>query len=100
LLLPLGLVFAAGLLVMSGFTPAALAYLADITEDHSGARGAIMGMYSVFLGVGQFLGSSLGGPFADWRGMDGVVVLSALLGLFALVTVIDLRRAEDRASQV
>jgi len=63
---------------MSGFTPAALAYLADITEEYAGDRGAIMGLYSVFLGVGQFVGSSLGGPFADWRGMDGVILLSAL----------------------
>jgi MFS family permease len=94
--LPLILVFGGGLLVMSGFTPAALAYLADITEDHVGDRGAIMGLYSVFLGVGQFLGSSLGGPFADWRGMDGVVAASALLGLFAAATVMFLRRTEDR----
>jgi MFS family permease len=91
---PLSLVFAVGLLVMSGFTPAALAYLADITEDYAGDRGAIMGMYSVFLGVGQFVGSSLGGPFADWRGMDGVVLLSLLLAVFAGVTVHKLRHTE------
>ncbi len=97
--LPLVLVFGGGLFIMSGFTPAALAYLADITEDHAGDRGAIMGLYSVFLGLGQFLGSALGGPFADWRGMDGVVVASALLGVFAAVTVIYLRRCEDRLNR-
>ncbi len=93
----LGLVFAGGLLVMSGFTPAALAYLADITEDYAGDRGAIMGLYSVFLGIGQFAGSSVGGPFADWRGMDGVIVASVLLGLFSGLTIIYLRRSETHA---
>jgi len=92
--LPLGLLFAAALLVMSGFTPAALAYLADITEDYATDRGAIMGLYSVFLAIGQFLGSSLGGPFADWQGIDGIAVLSVLLGLFAACTVLLLRRNE------
>jgi MFS family permease len=100
LVLPVGAVFAAGLLIMSGFTPAALAYLADITEDYQGDRGAIMGLYSVFLGVGQFAGSALGGPFADWRGMDGIMVVTAILGLFAVVTVVFLRRSEDALQRV
>jgi MFS family permease len=95
LVLPFGLVFAGGLLVMSGFTPAALAYLADITEDFSSDRGAIMGLYSVFLGIGQFAGSSLGGPFADWEGMDGIVLVTAIFGLFAGATIIRLRRTEQ-----
>jgi MFS family permease len=98
-LLAPGLVFAAGLLIMSGFTPAALAYLADITEDYVHDRGAIMGLYSVFLGVGQFIGASLGGPFADWRGMDGIVLVTALLGIIAAVTVALLARSEGHPSQ-
>jgi MFS family permease len=92
---PLGIVFAVGLVVMSGFTPAALAYLADITEDFSADRGAIMGLYSVFLGIGQFAGSSLGGPFADWLGMDGIILATAILGLFAAATIVALRRSEQ-----
>jgi MFS family permease len=91
---PFGVLFAAGLLIMSGFTPAALAYLADITEDYVNDRGAIMGLYSVFLGVGQFLGASLGGPFADWRGMDGIILVTFLLGLIAAGTVALLVRSE------
>ena len=42
---------------MSGATPAALGLLADITESYPADRGAIMGLYSVFLGVGQILGA-------------------------------------------
>ena len=99
LVLPIGLIFVGGLLVMSGFTPAAVAYLADITEDYTGDRGAIMGLYSVFLGIGQFVGSALGGPFADWRGMDGLMMLTAILGLFAAVTVVFLRRSENTSQR-
>jgi MFS family permease len=99
LVLPLAGLFALGLLVMSGFTPAALAYLADITEDYAGDRGAIMGLYSVFLSIGQFVGSALGGPFADWRGIDGIVGVTCLLALFAGATVIALRRTEDRSAR-
>ena len=60
-------------MVQSGFTPAALAHLADITETHNTDRGAIMGLYSVFLGLGQFLGASwaasllIGGERMAWR---------------------------------
>lgn len=96
--LPLAALFSVGLIVLSGFTPAALAYLADITEHYAGDRGAIMGLYSVFLGLGQFAGAALGGPFADWRGMDGVVVLSALLALVAGATVMHLRRFEAESA--
>ncbi|HUK89683.1 MAG TPA: MFS transporter, partial [Blastocatellia bacterium] len=60
----------AGLLTMSGFTPAALTHLADISELHAADRGSIMGLYTVFLGIGQVIGTSLGGFFAQWRGVD------------------------------
>ena len=78
------------IIVLSGFTPAALAHLADITEDHAGDRGAIMGLYSVFLGLGQFLGASIGGPFVDWLGANGVVLVTALFGGVAAVMLVRL----------
>jgi predicted MFS family arabinose efflux permease len=53
-----------------------------------------MGLYSVFLGLGQFLGSSLGGPFVDAWGMDGITYVTGLLGLFALILVFRLRKSE------
>src|SRR5574341_522150 len=94
LVTPLALLLVIGVMIQSGFTPAALAHLADITEGHTGDRGAVMGFYSVFLGIGQFIGLSIGGPFADWRGMDGIVIVIALLGIFAALTLIRLRLTE------
>jgi len=76
-----------GLMVVSGFTPAALTYLADLTEHSPVNRGAIMGLYTVLFGLGQFIGGFLGGPFGDWRGMDGLLLLTFLLGLSAFGTV-------------
>lgn len=76
-----------GLMVISGFTPAALTYLADLTEHSPVNRGAIMGVYTVLFGLGQFIGELLGGPFGDWRGVDGLLVLTFLLGMIAIGTV-------------
>lgn len=87
------------LLVLSGFTPAALVKLADIAEEHPEGRGSLMGLYSVFLGVGQFIGSGLGGPFASWRGVDGMIALTVILGTIAAVFVALLSRQERRAVQ-
>ena len=95
-LLPLAGLLVLSIMVQSGFTPAALAHLADITEDHAADRGVIMGLYSVFLGLGQFIGSSLGGPFVDWLGADGIAVVAALLGSFAALMLLRLQRMERR----
>ena len=81
-------------LVLSGFTPAALTYLADVTEDYAADRGSIMGLYSVFLGVGQLVGTSLGGYFADWNGVDGLLLLSAILGGITALSLLALRKHE------
>ena len=81
-------------LVVSGFTPAALTYLADVTESYAADRGSIMGLYSVFLGIGQLVGTSLGGYFADWNGVDGLLLLSAILGGIMTLSLLTLRRHE------
>lgn len=88
-----------GLLVVSGFTPAALTYLADLSEKSPVNRGAIMGLYTVLFGLGQFIGEFLGGPFGDWRGVDGLLVLTFLLAIVAIGTVGWLRFSEVRADQ-
>ncbi|HEY6073388.1 MAG TPA: MFS transporter [Anaerolineales bacterium] len=75
------------LMVVSGFTPAALTYLAEITEHSPVNRGAIMGLYTVLFGLGQFLGEFFGGPFGDWRGVDGLLVFTLILGLIAISAV-------------
>jgi MFS family permease len=87
-------------LVLSGFTPAALTYLADVTENYAADRGSIMGLYSVFLGIGQLVGTSLGGYFADWNGVDGLLLLSAILGGITAISLLSLRRHEKTATRL
>jgi MFS family permease len=84
-------------LILSGFTPAALTYLADVTESYAADRGSIMGLYSVFLGLGQLLGTSIGGYFADWNGVDGLLLLSAVFGAVTGISLLGLRRRETPA---
>jgi len=84
----------AGLFVLAGATPAALGMLADISEIHPADRGAIMGLYSVFLGLGQIVGSVASGTAADWLGIDGLLVASVALLLIALVPLRWLRGSE------
>lgn len=95
-----GLVFAlvafvgVTIFVESGFTPAALAYLAEIAEESPTDRGAIMGLYSVLLSVGQLTGGLLAGPFAHRWGVDGLIGLTVILGLIATYTVLRLGATE------
>jgi MFS family permease len=91
---PMLLLLLAGLFVLAGATPAALGLLADISESHPADRGAIMGLYSVFLAVGQIVGALVSGLAADWLGIDGL--LAASLGLL-IVAVLPLQRL--RASE-
>ena len=92
------LVFGGGLFVLAGATPAAVGLLADVSEQFPGDRGAIMGLYSVFLGVGQIGGALLGGLAAEWRGMDGLLLGTGLLLAIALVPLRQLRRTEHYLS--
>jgi len=88
------LVLVAGLFVLAGATPAAVGLLADVSEQFPGDRGAIMGLYSVFLGVGQIGGALLGGVAAEWRGMDGLMLGTAAVLAIALIPLRQLRRTE------
>jgi MFS family permease len=83
-----------GVFVQSGFTPAALAYLAEIAEEHAEDRGSVMGVYSVLLSVGQLLGGALAAPFAEAMGINGLIVLTGVLCLVALFTVMLLGQSE------
>jgi MFS family permease len=84
----------AGLFVLAGATPAALGLLADISERFPADRGAIMGLYSVFLAIGQIIGSLIGGVAADWRGIDGMLLATFGLLIIALVPLNRLRSQE------
>ncbi len=90
------LVGAAGLFVLAGATPAALGLLADISETFPQDRGAIMGLYSVFLAVGQIVGSFFGGVAAELRGIDGLLVGTLVLLVIALLPLGHLRLFEHR----
>jgi MFS family permease len=87
---------ASALFVLAGATPAALGLLADVSEAYPNDRGAIMGLYSVFLGIGQILGNALAGVAADFRGIDGLLGLTFALVLVALVPLASLRRYEHQ----
>ena len=94
---PLMALFLMGVILLSGFTPAALTYLADVTESYTEDRGSIMGLYSVFLGIGQLLGATTGGYFADRKGIDGLLLLSAIFGVITASSLLALRRINPRA---
>jgi len=91
MLLPL---LAIGIFLVSGFTPVALAYLAEISGARVEHRGVVMGLYSVFLGIGQLVGSGGGGFFvkALGQGFNGLVIGTVLLAIVALVAVVWLRK--------
>ena len=84
----------AGLFVLAGATPAALGLLADISERFPADRGAIMGLYSVFLAIGQIIGSLIGGFAANWRGIDGMLLATAGLLAIAVIPLSRLRAQE------
>jgi MFS family permease len=88
----------AGLFVLAGATPAAIGLLADVTEAYPNDRGAIMGLYSVFLGVGQIVGSLVGGAAAQVAGLDGIFIVSLVLLAIALLPISQLRKYEHQFS--
>jgi MFS family permease len=94
LLMALVGVAAAALFVMSGATPAALGLLADVSEGFEDDRSAIMGLYSVFLGLGQVLGAVIGGVAATWKGIDGLLVATAGLLAVGILALANLRAHE------
>jgi len=85
-----------GVFAESGFAPAALAYLANVSESAARDRGLVMGLYSIFLGLGQSLGNGLGGVCARRFGFDGLIYLTALLAFIALISLLWLFRQEKK----
>jgi MFS family permease len=89
-----GLLAAAGLFVMAGATPAAVGLLADMSEKFPSDRGAIMGLYSVFLALGQIIGAIIGGIAADRGGIDGMFIATLILLAIAMIPLTRLRAQE------
>jgi MFS family permease len=92
LLLLVGL--AAGIFLIAGATPAALGLLADLSEAFPRDRGAVMGLYSVFLALGQIAGAFVGAFAAEIWAFDGILVATLVLLGFALLPLARLRRFE------
>ena len=97
LFLPL---LAAGVLILAGFGPAAVTYLAECSETFVADRAALMAFYTVALAGGGALGSIVGG-FAVRAGyLDGLVLFGFALSVFAffaLTPVVRYERAVARA---
>jgi MFS family permease len=89
---------AVGLFVLAGATPAALGLLADMSERFPSDRGAIMGLYSVFLALGQITGALIGGLAADWLGIEGMFIATLILLAIAVVPLAQLRAQEHQLS--
>ncbi|HEX4215460.1 MAG TPA: MFS transporter [Candidatus Dormibacteraeota bacterium] len=84
-----------GVLILSGFTPAALTQLSAAAEAVTGRSGAVMGLYSLALAIGQLAGSAIAGVFVDRFGFYGLVLFSAILGVLCVVSVLTVRRRGD-----
>jgi MFS family permease len=77
-------------MIESGFTPAALALLADVVGTQTG-RGAAMGVYSVLLSVGALVGSLLAGVLGARFAVDGLIHGTVAMAIIALIAVQRLR---------
>jgi MFS family permease len=91
---PFVLIAAAGLFVLAGATPAALGLLADMSEAYPDDRGAVMGLYSVFLAIGQIGGAFVGGVAAEAAGIDGILFATLVMVGIALLPLYRLRMFE------
>lgn len=90
----LGGAIAMTIMVESGFTPAALALLAEAIGSQPG-RGAAMGIYSVLLSVGALAGSLLAAALGARFFVDGLIFGTFVLALTALLL---LRRLQTDAA--
>jgi MFS family permease len=73
-----------GIMVESGFTPAALAWLANTLPPQSG-RGAAMGIYSVLLSLGAIAGSLLAAGLGQRYSVDGLLSGTVAVAVLALI---------------
>jgi predicted MFS family arabinose efflux permease len=91
---PLAILAGVGIFLLAGATPAALGLLADMSEAYPDDRGAVMGLYSVFLAIGQIGGSFAGGFAAERAAIDGLLVATLVFMAIAVLPLYWLRRYE------
>jgi predicted MFS family arabinose efflux permease len=93
-------VLALGVLILAGFGPAAVTYLAECSETFVADRAALMAFYTVALAGGGALGSIVGGLAVRAGYLDGLIVFGFVLSVFAffaLTPVVRYERALQRA---
>ena len=72
------------IIIESGFTPAALAWLAKSLIGSDG-KGVAMGIYSVLLGIGAIAGSVLAGWLGNALRFDGLLLGTMILAVISLL---------------
>lgn len=92
-LLPIAVI---GIVVEAGFGPAAVAYLADCSENLAADRSALMAFYTVTLAGGGAVGAVLGGIAARIGLFDGLIGLGLILTTVAVVSLNGVIRYERR----
>jgi MFS family permease len=65
-----------------------------VSEGFEEDRSAIMGLYSVFLGLGQVIGAVVGGIAASIKGIDGLIAATVILLVIGMAALIHLRASE------
>lgn len=83
-----------GVLVLAGFGPAAITYLAECSETFVADRSALMAFYTVALAGGGAIGSVVGGIFVRLDYADGLVIFGLLLTVFAFAALTPAMRYE------
>lgn len=78
---------AVGVLVLAGFGPAAVTYLAECSETFVADRSAVMAFYTVALAGGGALGSVFGGFAVRLDNADGLVLMGLVLSVFAFLAL-------------
>jgi predicted MFS family arabinose efflux permease len=83
-----------GILVLAGFGPAAVTYLAECSETFVADRSALMAFYTVALAGGGALGSVIGGFAVRLDYADGLVLFGLFLTVFAFAALAPAMRYE------
>ncbi len=77
----------AGIVMLAGFGPAAVAYLAECSETFAADRSALMAFYTLTLAAGGLVGGIAGGFAAQWLKIDGLALLGLGLAVLAWVAL-------------
>ncbi len=85
---------ALGVLILAGFGPAAVTYLAECSETFVADRAALMSFYTVALAGGGALGAILGGVAVRLGYFDGLILFGLALSVFAFFALSPVVRYE------